>query len=150
MNKHHLFLISLGSYSFLATIFGVINYLQGNFSGHSWLFFPLGIFVWGDAIVFGLFLTLVSLFLWNKNNLTYTGLLISAYALIRSFIEALYGLNAQFSTIYRPWEQEWLELARNINLSPLELYMLDQIVATCITITSLLVFIYFLKKYLKK
>ncbi|MDD2822633.1 MAG: hypothetical protein PHQ59_00995 [Candidatus Daviesbacteria bacterium] len=148
-NHHQLFLISIGAFSSLAAILGVINYLGGNFSAHSWAFFPLGIFVWGDAIVLGTFLAIASVTLWKKDNPIYSGLFFSIYATIRAFIEALYGLNAQFSSLNRPWEKEWLEIANNLNLSPLELYMFDQIIATCIAIISLLVFLSFFKKYIK-
>lgn len=147
---HRKYLFILMTLSLLATIIGVYEIAIGNFSDQTYLFYPLGIFIWGDAIIFGPFLTLLSLFLYHKNKKIYTGLVLSLYISVRSFIEIFYGLNAQFTTSLRPWELNYLQLAATVGLHSDQVQMLYQITFTCVFIVSSLLFLNFLRKYLLK
>src|SRR3989344_2691305 len=112
------FLMIAGVLYLSATILGIINVLNGNFSETAWVFVPLGIFIWGDAIVLGPFIALACLWLWVKNKSVWTGLFFSIFAAIRSFIEIIYALNAQFSNTVRPWEVHWrnMEIVKSVGL----------------------------------
>ncbi len=147
MITHRKLIIFVFIYSLLATIFGFTQILHGNFSGPSIAFVPLGILVWGDALILGFFLSLSCLFLWHLNNKVWTGLFFSGYVGVRAFIELLYWLNLQFTSVTRPWEQAWLShLPFNIPL--MELYVCGQLFYTIIVTINILIFIKFFKQYL--
>lgn len=146
--SHKKGLVILAITSLVATIMGVFQVLKGDFSGHPYLLIPLGIFIWGDAVIVGPFLLLSSIYLWFKNDTTYSGLLLSLYATIRSFVEIIYGLNAQFTKTTRPWEYPFLNMDLVKNLGVTELHVLYQVGFTCIFVVSGLIFLNYLKKYL--
>jgi len=96
----------------LISLFILINlfvfikgFYQSNFKKNSFgltpSLFPLGIFVWGDAVIWGLFWVLVSLFsIFLKDWLLFL-LIISVFWLVRSLGEIIYWINQQFSPIIR-------------------------------------------------
>lgn len=143
------FLVAAGVLYFIATILGVTNVLNGNFSGIAWGFVPMGIFIWGDAIVLGPFIMLACLWLLSINKPVWTGLFFSVFATVRSFIEIIYALNAQFSSTVRPWELEWKELGLVKSIGLMEIFVVYQLIFTCVFIISILTFSYFLKRYLR-
>lgn len=147
---HKKFLRIIISLYFLATILGFINVLKGNFSGIAWVFAPLGIFIWGDALILGPFITSICLWLYFKNKTVWTGLFFSTFAGIRSFIETVYALNAQFSDTIRPWETNWASLEIVKPLGKQEIFVIWQLIFTCIFILSTLSFVHFLRGYLKR
>jgi hypothetical protein len=149
MDKNKAFLLVIGLLALAATVLGFVNYGRGNFSGVSWPFVWIGIFIWGDGIVLGTFLLLGCVYLWFKNNSIATGMFFSAYALLRSLFEVQYNLNAQFSTLSRPWEAYVPSLALALHLDKSELYVLPQIMFTAISTLALLSLCYFAKKYIK-
>ena len=149
MNTHKKILLIIGLCALVSTVLGFTNYAENNFSGISWPFIWMGIFIWGDAMILGTFLFISCIFLWFKNNSTFTGMLFSAYVFIRSSVEILYNLNAQFSTISRPWETFVPQIASALHLEKAELYVLPQITYTAISTVALISFCYFLKKYFK-
>lgn len=69
----------------------------------------LGIFVWGDAVVIGIFWILACLFVLLINNWLVGLLIISLFWVVRSFGEIIYWLLQQFATKKRdepqtvPW-----------------------------------------------
>lgn len=104
------FLVVIGVLYLLAFILGLPNTLNGNFSGISWFFTPLGILIWGDALIIGPFIALGCLWLWYKNNFSWTGLFFSAYYGARSFFEIVYCMVGQCFPLdpnNRPWEVPW-------------------------------------------
>lgn len=111
------FLVVTGLFYFIATILGLVNVLNNNFSGISWVFVPLGIFIWGDALILGPFISLGSLWLLIKNKPVWTGLFFSSYVAARSFFEVIYAFNTQFSDSIRPWDVHWrnLEIVKSWN-----------------------------------
>ncbi|NTW61286.1 hypothetical protein HGB24_01175, partial [Candidatus Saccharibacteria bacterium] len=149
MTNHKKFLLIFGLVAFTSSIIGWINYFSGTavFSVITWPIIWTGLFVWGDAMILGAFLAGACYFLWRKNDPVLTGLFFSVYYVIRSFIEALYNLNAQFSSVSRPWEAYTVELAPKLHFQPQELFVVPQITYTAICITALMFFIYYLKLY---
>lgn len=141
--------ITLLIFYLIATVFGLFNVLGGNFDGIAWVFAPLGIFIWGDALILGPFLAVASGWLLFKNKPIWDGLFFSTFVAVRSFVEISYSLNAQFSATSRPWELNWNNLAIVKSIGFTEMFVLSQLVFTCIFIISTLSFIHFLKQYLK-
>lgn len=144
------FLIVIGLLYLLASVLGFISFVNGNFNGISWVFTPLGIFIWGDALILGPFITLTSVVLWIKNNHLFTGLFFSSFFTIRWFFEIVYSMMAQFSRDTRPWEIGWKSLPWVQSIGVIEVLVLFQLVYTCLTIISFLSLLYFVKSYLKK
>lgn len=106
-----------------------------------WLL-PWGIFVWGDAVVFGFFWSLVSLITLILNDWILFLLTTSVFWVVRSLGEAIYWLNQQFSTINRnPPEKFWVyKYFHNDSV-----WFIHQIFWQCITVISILFTIYFAK-----
>lgn len=74
---------------------------RGNtFKTTPWLL-PIGVFVWGDGVVMGLFWILWAVLVALLNNLYASILLWSLFWIVRSLGEVIYWLNQQFSTIKR-------------------------------------------------
>ena len=147
MNKK--FLVVSGFLYLLATILGIIHTVNSDFSAISWAFVPMGIFIWGDALILGPFIISGIIWLWFKDKSTWTGLFFSTYLTVRSFIEIIYSLNAQFTDSVRPWEMSWMSLGIVKSFGRAEIFVLYQLLFTCVFIINSLVFIYFLRKYLK-
>jgi hypothetical protein len=150
MSNNKKFISIIFTYSLLAFLFGIFQVSNGNFSGPSTPFVPLGILIWGDAVILGLFLTLASVVLWGKNDVIWTGLFFSAYVGVRAFIELLYWLNLQFTSVTRPWEKAWLQFSPFKSMPLMEFYVLGQLMYTIIVIIAILIFIKFFKQYLKE
>jgi hypothetical protein len=149
--RNRYFLYFMGTSALVAAIYGWYAYFNG-MSVYSVISFPFiweGLFVWGDAMILGTFIFGASLFLLKKNDYVLTGLFFSIYYMIRSLIEAIYNLNAQFSPISRPWEGFVPDMAARFNFKPQELFVVPQITYTAVFITAAMVFLVFLKKYLK-
>ena len=150
MNKNKVVLSVVGSVALISSILGWINYVNGVavFSVITWPIIWLGLFVWGDAMILGAFLFIASVVLWFKNNHVLTGLFFSTYFTLRSFIEAIYNLNAQFSSVTRPWEAYTVDLAKQLHFAPQEMFVVPQIIYTAICVTSFIIFIMYLKQYM--
>ncbi len=149
MSGNKKFISIIFIYSLLAFLFGIFQVSNGNFSGPSIPFVPLGILIWGDALILGLFLTVASVMLWRKNDIVWTGLFFSAYLGVRALIELLYWLNLQFTSVTRPWEQAWLQLSPFKSMPLMEFYVCGQLMYTIIVIIAIIIFIKFFKQYLK-
>ncbi len=142
-------ILVLASLYLIAFILGVVNLLDNNFSGIAWVFAPMGIFIWGDALIISPFMIAGLLWLYKKKSNIWTGLFLSVFVMVRSFIEIPYSLNAQFSSSVRPWELGWRDMGLVKNLDITEIFVLSQLGFTCIFIISTLFFISYLKKFLK-
>ena len=102
--------------------------------------FPFGIFVWGDAVIFGIFWTLVSVAVLILKDWILFLLIISVFWVVRSFGEAIYWLNQQFSTINRnpPEKLMFYKLFKNDSV-----WFIYQIFWQSITVVFFFFFIYF-------
>jgi hypothetical protein len=148
MKRHRIILSIIGLIAAATSILGwAVYFSHGSVSAICWPFIWLGIFTWDDGMILGTFLFVACAILWKKNKPALSGLFFSAYAMVRSFIEALYNLNAQFSSVSRPWENYLPQLAANLHLQVVELYVIAQISYTAICVTALVFLLYYTKKY---
>lgn len=69
--------------------------------GESFVLFLMGVFVWGDALVLGLFWFLVSLFVLVLKDWILFLLIFSVFWVVRSLGEVIYWFSHQFSTVVR-------------------------------------------------
>ncbi len=101
------------------------------------LFF--GVFVWGDAVVFGLFWTLSSFIAWMFKDWYLFLLIVSVFWVIRSLGETIYWFNQQFSTINRnPIKNlPWNSIFHNDSV-----WFIHQIIWQCVTVVSTIFSIY--------
>jgi hypothetical protein len=141
------FIIIVGLGSFLL---GLLNTIYGNFNEVVWALCPIGIFVWGDAIILGPFLAVSAIWLWRRNNPTISGMFLSLYASVRSFIEIIYNLNAQFTTTVRPWDPYWQDTKVTRFFGIIETNVLAQVLFTVVIIISLFVFLTYLRRFFKE
>jgi len=92
------------AYAFVAAGFLVSGLLQCRRGRAYGRFLPLnaiGAFVWGDAVVFGLFWLIVSSAILLYGSWWLFLLVLDAFWLVRSVGETIYWLNQQFSTLDR-------------------------------------------------
>ena len=106
---------------------------------------PFGIFVWGDAVIFGFFWLLVSGIILLLNNWILFLLVVSVFWVVRSLGETIYWLNQQFSKINRnPPEKIWFyKYFKNDSV-----WFIHQIIWQCITVSSIIITIYLVKIWL--
>jgi hypothetical protein len=103
VNTIQTFIISIfGTISFFTAIKGFFeSFFKNNPFGQYFPLFFLGIFVWADAVILGLFWSLISLTCLLLNDWILFLLIISLFWVIRSLGEIIYWLNQQFSPIIR-------------------------------------------------
>jgi len=76
------------------------KYKQGAFTRTPWLY-PLSIFVWADAVVFGAFLGLSALICFLFSDFILFLLILSLFWLVRSIGETIYWFCEQFATNHK-------------------------------------------------
>jgi hypothetical protein len=150
MTVHKKILLAIGVVAIISFVLGTYNIFQGRFDEVVWLLCPVGIFVWGDALILGPFLAISCWWLWKKNRVTISGMYLSLYAVIRAFIEVLYNLNAQFTTTQRPWDHYWQDTRVTHFFGVIDTNVLAQVIFTVVIIVSLFTFIIYLKHYLRE
>ena len=136
-------------------IFAFFGFLKGlnecknkkNPYGNAHLFNLIGAFVWGDAVIFGLFWTLASGIFYLLNDWILFLLTISLFWAVRSFGETIYWFNQQFSKINRnPPGRLFLYKIFHGDA----VWFIYQIFWQCITIISIIFSIYFAARWLQK
>ncbi len=107
----------------------------------------LGIFAWGDAVVFGLFWMIsstVTLFL--KDWYLFL-LIVSVFWVVRSIGETIYWFNQQFSSKTYEWNKPenlpWHSIFHNDSV-----WYVHQIIWQCTTVASVIFSIYFANLWL--
>jgi len=133
----------------VATTLGLRNVSIGNASGFCPWFWWMGIFTWDDALIIGAFLFLATGVMALKQDSALTTLIYSFYGVLRTGIEALYNLNAQFSPITRPWEANLPAIAAHFHLKLVELFVVAQVFYTVLCVALAMVFVSSLKRYLR-
>jgi hypothetical protein len=108
--------------------------------------FWLGMFVWGDALIFSLFWMTASIASIVIGNLYLFCLIVSLFWVVRSLGETIYWFNQQFSTVRRepPEKVEFYSFVKNDSV-----WFIQQIKDQCITVVSLVASIYFAHMWLK-
>lgn len=141
-----IFLIIYAIFNFSIFLWGVYQCrIKANSYGITWLLFPIGIFVWGDAVVFGLFwagTSLISLIL--KDWILFL-LIISVFWLVRSIGETIYWFNQQFTTVnrYPPKQLVGHQIFRGKLLEEHDaIWFVYQISHQCLTVLTIITTIY--------
>lgn len=106
------FVVLWGVYALSGFLMGIKN--KKNPFGLCNIFNPLGAFVWIDAVVFGLFFLMTSVFCLLSNQWVLFLLIISVFWTIRSLGEVLYWFLEQFATNHRNpphtlWPYKWFK-----------------------------------------
>lgn len=108
----------------------------------------LGIFVWGDAVIFGPFWIITSLFSLLTKDWYLFILIVSVFWVVRGFGETIYWLNQQFSSKVevnnKPENLLWHSIFKNESI-----WYIYQIIWQCITIISIIFAIIVLRMWLK-
>jgi hypothetical protein len=126
-----------------------ISKYKNNPIGNTFLLYPFGIYVWGDAIVFGVFWFLVSAAILLLNDWILFLLVISVFWFVRSVGETIYFINQQFSDIKRQ-PKESLPFYNYVKIEDeYTLWFLAQIFSQCITIVSIITSVYLFHLWLK-
>jgi hypothetical protein len=137
-----IFIISL-----YATFKGLLEVVKKqNPFGEPHVLFWLGIFVWGDAVVLGLFWFLVSLFCLFTNDWQLFLLIVSVFWVVRSLGEIHYWISQQFSPIIRNPPQTLFGYRWFKNDS---IWFIYQLFWQCILIFSIIFTIYFANLWTK-
>lgn len=110
--------------------------------------FILGIFAWGDAVIFGLFWFLSSLVSYLLNDWLLFLLIISVFWVIRSLGETIYWLNQQFSSKIYDWNKPENLPGHSVFHND-SVWFIYQITWQCITIVSVITTIYLANLWLK-
>jgi len=132
-------------------LFGVVNLavcIKGfyessrrkNSYGLTYALFPLGMFVWGDAVIFGLFWAGVSAAALVLEDWILFWMVFSLFWVVRSVGETIYWFNQQFSGVTR-WKAEDLPGYRFFHND--SIWFVYQIMCQAITVVSLVGAIYF-------
>lgn len=94
------FVLAYGGLSLVFSIKGLYESAKkGNAYGVTRTLFWLGIFVWGDAVIFGFFWFLASLISYLLNDWLLFLLIISVFWVVRSLGEAIFGLTSNFRSL---------------------------------------------------
>lgn len=122
------------------TIASIYQSKKGNSFDITYYLFPLGIFVWGDGIVFGPLWTLAGILFGLIDDPIGLFLFISIFWVVRSAGETIYWLNEQFVKDHRNDYRKMLGYSLVENES---VYFLHQIICQSILVISIMSTIYF-------
>lgn len=103
-------------------------------------YYVLGAFVWGDALVFGIFWMVVDAVVFFLNDWLLFLLVISIFWSVRGIGESIYWFNQQFSTVKRnpPEKLPFYHLFGSDAI-----WFVYQIVAQCVSVVAIIFSIYF-------
>lgn len=145
--SHQLFLLAFTLFNLLVSIKGFYeSKYKRNAFGLTRPLVIIGVFVWGDAVVFGPFWTAVSLLSLVLQDWYLFFLITSIFWVVRSYGEVIYWLNQQFSTLKRnPIETlPWQSIFHNDSV-----WFVHQIIWQCAMVISLVLTIYFSHTWLQ-
>jgi len=116
-----------------------------NAFGETWFLYPLGIYVWGDATVFGIFWAAAAIVSILLGDLILFFLIISLFWLVRSVGETIYWFNQQFSPIIRmdPKQRFTNKIFHNDSI-----WFIFQIANQCLTVITIITSLYLAKVWL--
>ncbi len=114
------------------------------FSNTRFLFW-MGIFVWGDAVIIGLFWSLVSLVSIMLDDWILFCLIVSVFWVVRSLGETIYWLNQQYAPIIRnhPKDMVGYSLFKDDSI-----WFIYQIAWQCIMVVSIVTTIFLVDMWL--
>lgn len=111
------------------------SFIKKNSFGDTPFLFWLGIFVWGDATIFGAFWCVVTILAWWRQSWNLFLLFIAVFWLVRSIGESIYWFNQQFSTLNRnpPANLRGFHFFQNDSI-----WFIYQIFWQCVTVFSII------------
>ncbi len=142
-----IFIIFFGIFNLIASVMGLYqSKVKKNHLKITYFLLPLGIFVWADAVIFGIFWFAVSLTSLFLNDWIIFLLFFSVFWLVRSFGETIYYFNQQFSQIRR---QPGKNLpGYSLFNDEYTIWFVYQIICQSITVISLVTSVYLFKLWL--
>lgn len=145
MNKmQNNFIFIYGALSLLILIKGIYQSVikKKSFENTPFLFI-FGIFVWGDAVIFGLFWALAAIVCYLLRDWLLFLLTVSVFWSVRSLGESFYWIGQQFSTINRNPPEKLLGYRFFKNNS---IWFVYQIFWQCITVISIVLTVFLLRR----
>ena len=149
MNKwQQIIILSYGIINFLVFIRGFYEskHKKNAYGLTPYLFF-LGIFVWGDAVIFGLFWAISSIVSIFFQDFVLFLLIISIFWIVRSLGETIYWFNQQFSakrySLNKPEKLLFHSVFHNDSI-----WFVYQIMWQCVTVISIVCSIYLIKLWI--
>lgn len=141
--QQELFVIIYGLLNFCLIFKGIYeSKYKKNAYGLTRSLLIFGIFAWGDAIVFGIFWSLVALVTLLLSDWYLFLFVISVFWAVRSLGETIYWFNQQFSSkVYdwnRPEKLPWHNIFHNDSV-----WYIHQVMWQCLTVISIIASIYF-------
>lgn len=141
------FVLAVIIYSIGCLLSGVYQCRKGNYTGVSYLFYPLGAYVWADAVVFGLFFAVSSTVIYYLQNWNLFLAFYFIFQAIRTFGESIYWFNQQFSSINRnSVQKQWPHFFFKDEYT---VWFVYQIMWQCACAVSAILAIYFVHEWLK-
>ena len=126
-----------------------ISRYKKNPIGNTFFLYPFGIFVWGDAIVFGIFWFLASAVTLFLNDWILFLLIYSVFWLVRSVGETIYWFNQQFSEVKR-MPKESVSFYKYLKIEDeYAVWFIAQIFNQSITVLSTITTVYLFHLWLK-
>ena len=142
--------------SLVMTVFGIFSLLvffrglrevanKDRAFSNTRLLFWMGIFVWGDAVIIGLFWSLVSLTCILLDDWILFALIGSVFWIVRSLGETIYWIHQQYAPMIRnhPKDMVGFHLFKNDSI-----WFVYQIAWQCIMVVSIVMTIYLADKWL--
>jgi len=133
-------------YSLSGLYFGYLHSkFKKNVFGLTPAYYLIGAFVWGDAVIFGIFWFLASLVVYMLQDWTLFLLTFSLFWVVRSVGETMYWFLQQFSTVIRhkPETSQFHDIFHNDSI-----WFVYQIFWQCMTVISLVCSLYFAQHWL--
>ena len=141
------FLVIFGIFNLSLSFVGIHKY-RGNRvpKEYTYPLYPIGIFMWADAIIFGMFWFLVSTTVIIMGDWILFLLVFAVFWVVRSLGETIYFFNQQFSSYIRaPVEDIFFHrLFGNAYVT----WFVAQIFMQCVTVVSIISSVYLFKLWL--
>lgn len=138
------FVVFFAFYAFLGFILGIKNRRVP--FGECRILNPLGAFVWIDAVVFGLFFTLVAIFCLFFEQFVLFCLIFTIFWAIRSIGEQVYWFLEQFAVTHRNKPQTLMPYRF---FKGEETWIVMQIFWQCVSVVAIIASIYFATLFIR-
>lgn len=137
-------LIALFVYSLLAFYLSFREVKKGNTHGTCFLFFPLGAFVWADAVILSLFWILVSVSFYFYSDFYLFLITVSVFWFIRSIGETIYWFLEQFTEKHHNPPKQFFHYALFKNES---VWFVNQLYWQILSVVSGILSLIFIKEW---
>lgn len=132
-------------YAFVNLLVFIKGFYESKYKKNSYVLtrylFPLGVFAWGDAVIFGPFWVISSIIVLVLNDWYLFLLIISIFWVVRSLGETIYWFNQQFSSKVYEWNKPENLPGYSIFHND-SIWYINQIIWQCTTVISIIASIY--------